>query len=58
MTIGDIMALPWEVYQTFVIEERHGFNKQVHHCIAVYYSVVTKHPFSPYNLVNQPMVSL
>lgn len=28
MTIGDIMALPWEVYQTFVIEERHGFNKQ------------------------------
>ena len=29
MIVGDIMGLPWELYQTFVIEERHGFNKQV-----------------------------
>lgn len=23
-----IVDLPWEVYSTFVVEERHGFNKQ------------------------------
>lgn len=26
---GLITGLPWNLYSTFVIEERHGFNKQV-----------------------------
>ena len=30
MFIGNITGLPWLVYETFVIEERHGFNKQVY----------------------------
>ena len=25
-----ITSLPWSLYSTFVIEEKHGFNKQVH----------------------------
>jgi len=29
MFIGYTTGLPWLVFQTFVIEERHGFNKQV-----------------------------
>ena len=24
-----VTSLPWSLYSTFVIEERHGFNKQV-----------------------------
>ena len=24
-----ITSLPWSLYSTFVVEERHGFNKQV-----------------------------
>ncbi len=23
-----VMGVPWSLYSTFVIEERHGFNKQ------------------------------
>ena len=23
-----VMELPWSVYSTFVVEQRHGFNKQ------------------------------
>ena len=26
-----IIGLPWKVYLTFVLEEQHGFNKQVSH---------------------------
>jgi STE24 endopeptidase len=26
---GLITGIPWAIYSTFVIEERHGFNKQV-----------------------------
>ena len=26
--INTITGLPWQLYNTFVIEERHGFNKQ------------------------------
>lgn len=26
--ISMVMELPWNLYMTFVIEERHGFNKQ------------------------------
>ncbi|XP_065906460.1 CAAX prenyl protease 1 homolog isoform X1 [Dysidea avara] len=29
MFIGNITGLPWLVYETFVIEKHHGFNKQV-----------------------------
>jgi len=35
MLIGNITGLPWLVYQTLVIEECHGFNKQV--CIVMCY---------------------
>lgn len=27
-TQGLVMGLPWSIYSTFVIEQRHGFNKQ------------------------------
>jgi STE24 endopeptidase len=26
--INLVLSLPWSLYSTFVIEERHGFNKQ------------------------------
>jgi len=26
--IGKVLSLPWDLYSTFVIEQRHGFNKQ------------------------------
>ena len=26
---SEIVGLPWSVYSTFVLEEKHGFNKQV-----------------------------
>jgi len=29
-----ITSLPWSLYSTFVIEERHGFNKQVSYIIS------------------------
>jgi STE24 endopeptidase len=29
MVLEAIAGLPWGLYDTFVIEERHGFNKQV-----------------------------
>lgn len=25
---GMIIGMPWDLYSTFVVEERHGFNKQ------------------------------
>ena len=37
MLMGDIMALPWEIYSVFVIEQRHGFNKQVGVCRTIAY---------------------
>lgn len=27
--IEAVLGLPWQIYDTFVIEEKHGFNKQV-----------------------------
>eukprot|EP00899_Mesostigma_viride_P009196 jgi/Mesvir1/18278/Mv09543-RA.2 len=27
-TIGQVMGLPWSIFHTFVLEEKHGFNKQ------------------------------
>lgn len=27
--VNSVLDLPWSLYGTFVIEERHGFNKQV-----------------------------
>lgn len=27
--IESVLSLPWQLYDTFVIEEKHGFNKQV-----------------------------
>lgn len=29
MLYSTITSLPWSLYETFVLEERHGFNKQV-----------------------------
>lgn len=29
MLFSTITDLPWSLYSTFVIEEKHGFNKQV-----------------------------
>lgn len=29
LTYSTLIELPWAVYMTFVLEERHGFNKQV-----------------------------
>ena len=29
LTYSSLIELPWAVYATFVLEERHGFNKQV-----------------------------
>ena len=29
MTFSTITGLPWNIYFTFVLEEKHGFNKQV-----------------------------
>ena len=29
MVFNQITALPWSYYYTFVLEEKHGFNKQV-----------------------------
>jgi len=26
--LGEVMSLPWDLYSTFVVEEKHGFNKQ------------------------------
>lgn len=28
MTYATISSLPWSLYSTFVVEEKHGFNKQ------------------------------
>lgn len=32
-TMGTLMSLPISAYHTFVIEEKHGFNKQVNYQI-------------------------
>lgn len=29
MCFSTITSLPWSLYYTFVLEEKHGFNKQV-----------------------------
>jgi STE24 endopeptidase len=39
MGISMISSLPWSLYSTFVIEERHGFNKQT---IGLFFSDTVK----------------
>ena len=34
LTYSTFIELPWAVYMTFVLEERHGFNKQVSYVMA------------------------
>ena len=29
LTYSSLIDLPWGIYMTFVLEDRHGFNKQV-----------------------------
>lgn len=48
-TLSAILSLPWKMYSTFVIEERHGFNKQV--CLvlsdrATFLQTLTNHHLS------------
>ena len=33
LTYSTIVDIPWSVYSTFVLEEKHGFNKQVPICL-------------------------
>ena len=33
LTYSTIVDIPWSVYSTFVLEEKHGFNKQVPVCL-------------------------
>ena len=28
MWISSVLDIPWSIYQTFILEESHGFNKQ------------------------------
>ena len=39
LTYSSIIELPWGVYMTFVLEERHGFNKQVSGAQGVLYDI-------------------
>ena len=32
-----VTSLPWSLYGTFVVEERHGFNKQVKQVLFIYF---------------------
>ena len=36
MTYSTITGLPWSIYYTFVLEEKHGFNKQVNFLLYFY----------------------
>ena len=50
LTYSTITEIPWSVYSTFVLEEKHGFNKQVGRTAGANSS--TFHAESAYNLVS------
>jgi len=50
LTYSTITEIPWSVYSTFVLEEKHGFNKQVGWTVGANSS--TFHTESTYNLAS------
>jgi hypothetical protein len=44
MVLETVIGLPWEMYDTFIIEELHGFNKQVAFAFVSVYSVLFSDP--------------
>lgn len=49
LVYSKLTELPWSIYSTFVVEERHGFNKQVSltYTITVAVTMVTSLPKTP-----------